>query len=119
MFKIKILIFLFLIFLFNNSVNASSICSKEKINLKDFNKKPNLIEISLKKARKWNIRTAKILASKELRIPKKYKKYLKANIRVHYDNNICLHKAKLRLTGDYKDHIFINNTIWTNQFYDF
>ena len=108
--KIKIFIFLFLTVCLSFPLKASVTCSNKNPKLEHLYKKPTLIEIKVKKTRKWNIRAIKILTSKNPRIENKYKKNFKAEIKVHYENNICDYKAKLRITGDFKDHIFKKNS---------
>ena len=110
MLKINIFIFIFLITCISFPVKASNLCSNKAPKIDEFYKNPRHIEIAVKKFRKWNIKAIKLLIDKNERIEKKYKKNFKAEIKVHYENNICVHKAKIRITGDYKDHIFKKNT---------
>ena len=109
MLKLNLFIFLFLTIFFNSPLKASILCTNKNSKLESFNKRPFLIEIDVNKSRKWNMKALKILISKDLRIQKKNKKNFKAKVKVHYENNVCFHDAKLRITGDYKDHIFKKN----------
>lgn len=71
-----------------------------------FQQKPNLIEIEVDKYRKWQKNNLKIHTSNTYDIKKIYKKKFNSKIIIHYDKNIiCKFKAKLRQSGDHKDHI--------------
>ena len=73
---------------------------------------PSKISIEIKDNRKFVVNNLAILESNTT-IKKKYKKRYSGKIRVHYKNNkSCLYKARIRLQGDYTDHIkFINGNI--------
>ncbi len=75
-----------------------------------FQQKPNLIEIEVEKYRSWQKNNFKIHISNNSDILKKYKKKFNSKIVVHYNKNVkCEFKAKLRQSGDHKDHIkFVN-----------
>ena len=74
----------------------------------------NQIEIKIPKSREWskNLITAKISNSVNV-ITDKYKKKFNAFVLVkNSDNEICELRAKVRLSGDAKDHItFVENDI--------
>jgi len=74
------------------------------------NKKPDLIEIRVDNNRKWQKNNFKIHTNDFPDILRKFKKKFKATIIVHYNQNFkCEFKAKIRQSGDHKDHIkFIN-----------
>ena len=82
----------------------------KKYFLNIFQQKPNLIEIEIDKYRVWQKNNLKIHTSDNSDILKKYKKKFGGKVIVHYNKNIkCEFKAKLRQSGDHKDHIkFIN-----------
>ena len=73
---------------------------------------PSKISIEIKDNRKFVVNNLAILESNTT-IKKKYKKRYSGKIRVYYKNNkSCIFKARIRLHGDYKDHIkFINGNI--------
>ena len=72
------------------------------------NQKIEELEIKIKNSRSWIINVLKIKGRKDPRILKKNKKKFKAEINFRYKNYTCFFKGKIRLTGDYKDHIQIN-----------
>ncbi|MDC0430153.1 hypothetical protein OAM42_01580 [Candidatus Thioglobus sp.] len=64
------------------------------------------LEISTPKSKKWVKNYFKALKSPGNVIVKKYKKKFDANIGVIFDNGVsCNFSAKIRINGDYKDHI--------------
>jgi len=64
------------------------------------------LEITTKKTRKWAKNYFKILGSKDNNILPKYKKTFSATIKAEFSNGLeCSFKAKIRVNGDWKDHI--------------
>ena len=77
---------------------------------KIFQQKPSLIEIDVDKYRSWQKNNLKIHTNSNSDILQKYKKKFNSKIIIHYNKNIkCEFKAKIRQSGDHKDHIkFLN-----------
>ena len=70
------------------------------------NLKINKITVNVNNYRKWSKNSLEILIGNFRWIPNKFKKRFKANITVHYENNlICSFKGKIRNNGNQKDHI--------------
>ena len=64
------------------------------------------IEISIPSSRRWSINLLKAKTSRPRNIVKKYKKKFNANIILKKSDNVsCVFPAKIRLSGDWKDHI--------------
>ena len=100
--------------LLNYSLADTTKLSEGKLKENSFNvidnKKPDLIEIRVDNNRKWQKNNFKIHTNDFPDILRKFKKRFKATIIVHYNQNFkCEFKAKIRQSGDHKDHIkFIN-----------
>ncbi|MDB4112486.1 hypothetical protein N9556_00470 [bacterium] len=62
------------------------------------------IEIHIPKHKKWTKNLMKA-TFKDGPILEKYKKKFEANIRTYYEFGSCIHQGKVRLHGDWKDHI--------------
>lgn len=72
---------------------------------KDFSK-INLIKIEIIESQKFYVNLFKLLLDQETTINQKYKSRFKSNLTVIFSNNVeCLFSAKLRISGDYKDHL--------------
>lgn len=68
------------------------------------------IEVTLNKPKKWTINALNILISNTELIWEKYKKKYSGFIHVYYtDKHKCIFPAKIRQSGDWKDHITLNN----------
>ena len=67
----------------------------------------NSIEVEIPKSSKFARNQVKIFTSESHNIPKKLKKKFKAKILVNYDFGVCKYLAKVRQSGDWKDHIFL------------
>ncbi len=65
----------------------------------------NAIEVKLDDYRKWTKNTMEAFISKDTSITSKYKKKFSAVVNVKYSFGECSHKARVRLHGDWKDHI--------------
>lgn len=63
------------------------------------------IDIEISKSSKFARNQFKILTSKSKNIPNKLKKKFKAEVMVNYDFGFCKYLAKVRQSGDWKDHI--------------
>ncbi|MDC0446767.1 hypothetical protein OAL99_02630 [Gammaproteobacteria bacterium] len=64
------------------------------------------LNISTPKSKKWAKNYFKALKSPSKNITKKYKKKFKASIEVLFENGVsCNFSAKIRINGDWKDHI--------------
>lgn len=63
------------------------------------------IEIEVNKYRKWVKNAIQIVVDKDLNIHKKNKKAFRSRIKVRYPYGECLYQAKVRQSGDWKDHI--------------
>lgn len=73
----------------------------EEINNPAFIKR---IDVEVPKSAKFNRNFAKILVSKSKNIPQKLKKNFSSIITVRYEFGSCAFKAKVKQTGDWKDH---------------
>lgn len=67
------------------------------------------IKITTPKVKKYHENQFKILVSNNYVIPKKFKIYHKANIRVLYTFGECRYKANIRQHGDWNDHIILDS----------
>ena len=117
LFRFIILFFIFFIFasISLEAKNNINLCSGNNIinNVATSeNILPSQISIEIKDNRKFVVNNLAILESNTT-IKKKFKKRYSGKIKVFYkDNKSCLYKARIRLHGDYKDHIkFINGNI--------
>jgi hypothetical protein len=63
------------------------------------------IEVNIDDYRKWTVNTLEAFISRNTSITDKYKKKYPATVIVHYSFGKCLHQSKVRLHGDWKDHI--------------
>ena len=113
--KKKLLIFFFLVSLIPSMSKAEigPYCDN-KINqsvLKDIdNLKIESIEVKVDKYRSWTRNSLKILIGNFRWVPQKYKKRFDANVIVKFKNNlICNFKARIRHSGDEKDHISLKD----------
>lgn len=115
LFMMRVYTFLLLIFSFNvfaessnQNTNFSDKCSfntsKYIEELSNLNNLKN-IEINLQDYRKWAKNSLEAMVNKNNSILPKYKKRFAANIRANYIFGYCDHVAKIRLHGDWKDHI--------------
>ena len=99
----------------SNLVNQNLLhgCSKkiDKDYLINYEKiKINKIEVDTLNYRNWTVNSIKIITTGKRYIEDIYKKRFEAKITVHYDDGIkCFFKARIRHSGDQKDHITLNN----------
>ena len=63
------------------------------------------IEININDYRKWTLNTLEAFISRTSSITEKYKKKFPAKVITHYSFGKCTHRSKIRLHGDWKDHI--------------
>lgn len=66
------------------------------------------LDISVNKSKKWAANLLQIFASTEKNINKKFKREFKAEVAVIYDFGTCKLEAKVRQSGDWKDHVSTN-----------
>jgi hypothetical protein len=113
LFKLKVYIFFLFFFLitFSYSKNLDE-CSSYKLS-KVSNRTnnfllPKKISIKINNNKKFQINNFKVLVSKKT-IKKKFKKRYSANVKVFYKDRICNYKARIRIHGDFTDHILWKN----------
>ncbi len=83
----------------NNEVSKDYFVNADKTIIKK-------IEIDINKYKNWTINNIKILTTRGRFISHDLKRNFKANVRVIYENDIiCNFKARVRHSGDAKDHI--------------
>ena len=92
-----------------NSDNIKPYC-KNQLNQKYIGQTDKLkiekIDIDIKSYKKWTRNSLKILIGNFRFIPEKFKKRFNANITVNFENNLkCTFNARIRHSGDQKDHI--------------
>lgn len=83
-----------------------SACNSQDVN--KFLERPHLkfLDIEVKKSRKWAKNYFRVISSPSKNIISKYKKKFKATIIATYSNDlVCEYKAKIRINGDWKDHV--------------
>ncbi len=70
------------------------------------NLKIKLIEVDVHDFRKWTVNGVRILTNRYRYVPEKYKKRYNSTVTVTYENdNKCFFSARIRHSGDEKDHI--------------
>ena len=87
-----------------NFIGCNNINEKKDLN---FDKqKIKKIEIDVNNYRAWTVNGIKILTNRSRFVSDEYKKRFKANLIVNYENGIkCFFPARVRHSGDEKDHI--------------
>ena len=109
--EIRKIIFIFLLFLicfYAKSVNAT--CNfKSSDYLEKLNNSSQIekIEIDIDKYRKWTKNALNTMKSIKV-VQEKNKKRFSSKIKVFYKFGVCEYKANIRLHGDKKDHIDLN-----------
>ena len=109
--KKKFLIFFF--FLFTISVPSLSdtnlLCegkANQEIIENIYSQKIKKIEVNVDNYRKWTRNSLNILIGNFRWIPQQYKKRFNANVIVEFENELtCTFRARVRHSGDQKDHI--------------
>ena len=116
--KILVIVFFFSSFLFslsakenklkgcNGKISKSFIHNNEEIPIKS-------IEVDTNNYRKWTLNGIRILTSRYRYVDDRYKKRFDSKVTVTYlDNTICIFDARIRHSGDEKDHIsLLENSI--------
>ena len=114
----KVIIFFFLLF-FTSQLNSSEIDKQKFLSCNNFisedylrnyqNYEIEKIEIDILNYRNWTVNNIKIITSNTRFINNEFKRKFKANVIVSYKNGIkCSLKARVRHSGDAKDHIALN-----------
>ncbi len=109
--KTSLKIFLITLLFSSKSLSSSNYCNFEKAKyLKELNSKKNIIQINIKSnnLKSWSKNNLKILKNDGKIINQKLKKNYKANVEIIYNFGVCKYPAKIRQTGDFKDHIKIS-----------
>ncbi len=83
----------------NNEISEDYFLNSNKLNIKK-------IEIDVNNYRKWTVNNIKILTTRSRFIPNNLKLNFSGKIKVTYeDESVCNLKARIRHSGDAKDHI--------------
>jgi len=95
---------LFLIFI-SSSLFAD--CSFEFNTMEQINKLENInsLQVDIPDSRKWNINLLKAAIDKTVNIQNKRKKKFDGYVTVFYNEGSCKYPAKIRISGDWKDHL--------------
>ncbi len=90
----------------NNTISEYYFLNADKIKIKK-------IEIDVNNYKSWTVNNIKILTTRSRFIPNELKINFKGVVKITYDDNsICLFKARIRHSGDAKDHIaFKGNSV--------
>lgn len=90
----------------NNALDEKNFSEIHKTKIKK-------IELDVNNYKKWTINNVKILTTRSRFIPNNLKKNFKGKVKVIYqDGSICFMKARVRHSGDAKDHIaFKGNSV--------
>ena len=68
------------------------------------------IEVDVNNYKKWTVNNIKILTSSTRFISNDLKKNFNGRVKVYFDNDLeCIFKARIRHSGDAKDHIALKN----------
>ena len=106
--KTSLKIFFIALLFSSKSYSSTNYCDFEKAKyLKELNSKKNILQIDIKtnNLKGWSKNNLKILKSDGKIINQKLKKNYKATVEIKYNFGICKYPAKVRQTGDFKDHI--------------
>ncbi len=113
----KYIFFIFFFIFINNYVWAKQNKPIKKLNgcyfkvHKNYTKeidllKIKLIEVDIHDYRKWTVNGVRILTNRYRYVPEKYKERFNSTISITYENNVkCVFDARVRHSGDEKDHI--------------
>ena len=110
--KISLLLFFIINFSSNQSFAKTNHCDFNKSKyLIELNNKNNINQINIKTTnlKKWHKNNLKILKNEGKRINQNLKKNFKSIVEIKYVFGTCKYKAKIRQTGDVKDHIKLFN----------
>lgn len=69
----------------------------------------SLIEIEIPKSSKYFKNLFEIYSSKSQNIPPKLRKNFKANVTIHFSFGMCNYQGSIRQSGDWKDHVGLND----------
>ncbi len=87
----------------------------ERDNLESIDSNIKSIQILIPKSREWTKNLVRAKISSEANIIDKYKKRFNAKVKITKLKSDCILSAKIRLHGDYKDHIiYKNNKIFSS-----
>ena len=87
----------------------------ERDNLESIDSNIKSIQILIPKSREWTKNLVRAKISSEVNIIDKYKKRFNAKVKITKLKSDCILSAKIRLHGDYKDHIiYKNNKIFSS-----
>ena len=67
------------------------------------------IDITIPDSKKWNKNLLKITLDRSSNINPKYRDKFNSNLKVFYKFGSCSYNARVRISGDWKDHIEFNN----------
>ena len=110
--KINFILLLTIPILLSKSYASSAHCDFKKAEyIKELNNKKNIIQINIKteNLRKLTKNNLEILKSDGELINQKLKKNYKSILEIKYNFGTCKYPAKIRQTGDRKDHIVLSN----------
>ena len=109
-FNILFLLLFILIFPIISNAKTSNQCSSNDTNLFLKSNYIKHIDITIPKSKKWTQNYIRALTNKHEDILEKYKKKFDAQIIILFDNNLsCKFSAKIRISGDHKDHLLSKN----------
>ena len=90
----------------SNVISENYFLNADKIKIKK-------IEIDINNYKSWTVNNIKILTTRSRFIPNELKRNFNGDVKITYeDNTICFLKARVRHSGDAKDHIaFKGNSV--------
>ncbi len=90
----------------SNAISENYFLNADKIKIKK-------IEIDINNYKSWTVNNIKILTTRSRFIPNELKRNFNGDVKITYeDNTICFLKARVRHSGDAKDHIaFKGNSV--------
>ena len=109
--KTSLKIFLITLLFSSKSFSSSIYCDFDKSKfIMELNNKKNILQINIKSnnLKGWSKNNLKILKNDKKIINQKLKKNYKASVEIIYNFGVCKYPAKIRQTGDFKDHIKIS-----------
>ncbi len=109
LFKHKIFFLIFLVILItpSHSKNNNSCFTYKLNNIYSENNEfvyPKKISLKIDKNKKFMVNNLNILTSDKI-IKKKFKKRFSGQVKIFYKDRICNFKARIRIHGDFKDHV--------------
>ncbi len=107
--KLLLLLFILLFPIISNA-KVSNRCNSNDTNLFLESSYIKHIDIAIPKSKKWTENYIRALTDKHEDILEKYKKKFDAQITILFENNLsCKFSAKIRISGDHKDHLLSKN----------